>query len=125
MTKEAALHSFFNSFGIPGYPMTAVPEDAVFPWLTYEPIFDVWNEETGGVSITVNLWYYTTDEAPPNAKAREISTAIGIGGKIIPCDGGYIWIGRGSPWCQTLKDETDSNIKRRYINITAQYLTEN
>lgn len=123
MTKEAALHSFFNSFGIPFYPMSSVPEDAVFPWGTYELTTDTW--DGGNVGITVNLWYYTTDEAPPNAKAREMSDAIGMGGKMIPCDGGAIWVKRGSPWCQSLRDETDQNIKRRYINVTVEYLTIN
>ena len=121
MTKEAALKRFFDGFGIPGYPSTAVPWDAVFPWLTYEPITDNW--EGGPVGLTVNLWYYTTDEAPPNAKAREIAETLGMSGKLLPCDGGYIWLKRGTPWCQPMIDQADSNIKRRYINITAEYLT--
>lgn len=123
MTKEAALHSFFNSFGIPGYPSSAVPEDAVFPWLTYDLTTSAWDD--GEVGLTVNLWYYTTDEAPPNAKARELSERIGMGGVLVPCDGGGIWLKRGSPWCQNLKDDADHNIKRRYLNITAEYLTQN
>lgn len=123
MTKEAALHSFFNSFGIPGYPSSAVPEDAVFPWLTYDLTTSAWDD--GEVGLTVNLRYYTTDEAPPNAKARELSERIGMGGILVPCDGGGIWLKRGSPWCQNLKDDADHNIKRRYLNITAEYLTPN
>lgn len=122
MTKAAALHQFFNSFGIPVYTATSVPDDVVFPWLTYELITSAW--EDGPVGLTVNLWYRTTSEAVPNAKAQEISEAIGMGGKIVPCDGGYIWLKRGSPWCQSLRDETDSVIKRRYINVTAEYLTQ-
>ncbi len=121
MTKEAALHAFFNGFDIPFYPDSAVPDDAVFPWGTYELITSAW--EGGEVGLTVNLWYYTTDEAPPNEKTRELSKEIGIGGRIIPCDEGYIWLKRGSPWCQSLTDDTDANIKRRYINITVEYLT--
>lgn len=123
MTKAAALHHFFNSFGIQFYPASSVPDDVVFPWGTYELITSTW--EDGPVGLTVNLWYRTTSEAVPNAKAQEISEAIGYGGKIIPCDGGYIWLKRGSPWCQSLSDDTDPVIKRRYINVTAEYLTEN
>ncbi len=123
MTKEAALHGFFNSFGIPGYPMSAVPDDAVFPWLTYDLITGAW--DGGEVGLTVNLWYRTTDEAPPNAKARELSERLGLGGAVVSCDGGYIWLKRGSPWCQNLTDEADKVIKRRYLNISAEYLTEN
>ena len=73
----------------------------------------------------MNLWYYTTDEEPPNAKAREIAETLGMSGKLLPCDGGYIWLKRGTPWCQPMIDQADSNIKRRYINITAEYLTMN
>lgn len=123
MTKEAALHQFFNSFGIPFYPASSVPEDATFPWGTYELALSAWLE--GEVGLTVNLWYYTTDEAPANAKAREMSERIGRGGINLQCDGGYIKILRGTPWCQSLRDDTDPIIKRRYINITARYYTEN
>ena len=74
---------------------------------------------------TVNLWYYTTQEAEPNAKAQEISDAIGLGGVFVPCDDGAIWIKRGSPWCQNVRDDSDTNIKRRYLNITVEYITAN
>lgn len=123
MTKAAALHEFFNSFGIQFYPASNVPEDTVFPWGTYELITSSW--ESGEVGLTVNLWYRTESEAVPNAKAQEISDAIGLGGKVIRCDGGAIWLKRGSPWCQSLRDETDLMIKRRYINISAEYFTQN
>ena len=123
MTKEAALKQFFSGFGISAYPSTAVPNDVVFPYLTYEVITDTW--EGGEIGLTVNLWYFTTQEGPPNAKVRELSEAIGMGGKLLPCDGGYIWLKRGTPWCQSLSDETSPTIKRRYLNVTAEYLTEN
>ena len=123
MTKDKALYAFFSSFGIPAYTTTSVPEDAVFPWLTYEYVASAFDE--GEVSITVNLWYYTTSEAIPNAKAQELSDRIGRGGVVLPCDEGYIWLKRGSPWCQSLQDAVDPVIKRRYINVTAEYLTIN
>lgn len=120
-TKAAALHEFFSSFGIPAYPVSSVPEDTVFPWLTYELAVGGWEE--GEVSMTVNLWYYTESEAVPTLKAEEICHSIGIGGIPIPCDDGTIWIKLGSPRYQNLRDETDPKIKRRYMNITAEYLT--
>lgn len=121
MTKGSAMHNFFNSFGIPGYPSTSVPEDAEFPYLTYTPVFDSWGNQ---VSMTVNLWYRTESEGVPSAKAQEIADSIG-GGKYLPCDGGALLLSRGTPWCQSLTDDTDVRIKRRYINITAEYLTLN
>ncbi len=123
MTKAAALHQFFSSFGIPAYVSTNVPDNAGFPRLTYDLITSSWEESP--VSLTVNLWYLTESEAIPNAKAQELSEAIGMGGKIIRCDDGAIWIRRGAPWCQSVVDESNSLIKRRYINVTAEYLTQN
>lgn len=122
MTKGAALHSFFNGI-MPSYAASAVPDDATLPYLTYELITSAW--DGGEVGLTVNLWFYTTSEAVPNAKAQELSDAIGYGGVTLPCDGGFIWLKRGSPWCQNLQDDTDQNIKRRYINVTAEYMTLN
>lgn len=123
MTKGAALQSFFAGFSIPAYPAAAVPSGAKFPYLTYDAVFDAF--PGGEVSITANLWYYTDSEAEPNAKAQELSAAIGYSGVTLSCDDGYIWLKRGSPFCQSLSDAADHNIKRRYINISAEYLTHN
>lgn len=122
MTKDKALHAFFSGF-MDAYPASSVPGDVTFPYLTYEAVFDAW--DGGEVGITVNLWFYTESESIPNAKAQELSELIGYGGKTIPCDGGYIWVKRGSPWCQSLTYQENPDIKRRYINVTAEYLTLN
>lgn len=120
MTKGAALYQFFNQF-MAAYPVAAVPEDVIFPYLTYENVIDSW---TGGeVAMTVNLWFYTESEAIPNAKVEQISKTIGIGGITVPCNGGFIWIKRGSPFSQPLTDDTAPGIKRRYINLSAEYMT--
>ena len=121
MTKEQALHQFFNQFGITGYRNTSVPDDVIFPFLTYDTPISSFEEDP--VSITLNLYFYTDSEADPDAKAEEIRKAIGMGGVLLNCDGGAIWLKWGVPWCLSLVDETNRNIKRRYINITAEYFT--
>lgn len=118
MTKTEALHQFFSGFGLPAYPVTAIPADTGDRYLTYE--LRVGCIDDGELSITVNLWFYTKSEAEPNAMAQQLSTALGQGGKTLPCDGGYIWLKRGSPWCQNL---SDGDWKRRYINVSAEFLT--
>ena len=122
MTKGAALQSFFNSI-MPSYAESSVPDNATLPYLTYELITSSWNG--GEVGLTVNMWFRTTSEKEPNAAVDKLSKAIGLGGVQIPCDDGVIWLKRGSPWAQSLTDETDKTIKRRYINVTAEYLTIN
>lgn len=121
MTKAEALQKFFERFGLATYPLTSVPTDVLFPYLTYEPVLDSWG--SGEQNITVNLWYYTESEAIPTAKADEIGDAIGYGGVLLRCDEGVIWIKRGSPWCQLLRDEESTSVKRRYLNVIAEFNT--
>ena len=120
MTKNKALYAWFNEF-MPFYRASAVPDDVVLPYGTYEYIDSAF--DLGEVGLTVNLWFRTESEAIPDEKAQELSKRIGYSGVTIPCDEGYIWLKRGSPFCQSLTYENDPAIKRRYINITAEYLT--
>ena len=41
----------------------------------------------------------------------------------MPVDGGVLWLKRGTPFAQSMGDETDDLIKRKYLNITAEFLT--
>ena len=122
MTKGAALQAFFGGI-MTAYAASAVPDDATLPYLTYELITSAWGGDE--VGLTVNMWFRTTSEKEPNAAVDKLSNAIGLGGVQLPCDDGIIWLKRGSPWAQSLTDETDKTIKRRYINVTAEYLTLN
>lgn len=120
MTKNKALFAWFNEF-MPFYRSSAVPDNVIMPYGTYEYIDSAF--DAGEVGLTVNLWFRTESEAIPDEKAQELSKRIGYSGVTIPCDEGYIWLKRGSPFCQSLTYENDPAIKRRYINITAEYLT--
>lgn len=118
-TKAKAINDFFNSV-MRSYPQSAVPDDAKTPYLTY-----AWNEGAFGdenQAITVNIYARTDSEAEINAMARKLSDAIGRGGHVISCDDGAIWLKRGSPWCQAAPYD-DLSIKRRYINVSAEFLT--
>lgn len=122
MRKDKALYNWFQQFDIPFYPTTALPpaKEITFPYGTYEPIFGRSGDTT---NISVNLYYLTESEATPNAKADEIGDAIGMGGVIVECDEGAMWIRTGSPFSQGLLDPDNQNIKRRYIQISIEFLT--
>jgi hypothetical protein len=124
MTKASALYNFFSSFGIDAYEETLVPtgeEAPKFPYLTYQLITDSFDNE---VLIPVSLWYRSEASLLAlNSKTEEISQRIGRGGVFLDCDGGKIWIKRGSPFAQTMSDSEDNTIRRKYINITAEFLT--
>ena len=120
MTKAAAIYQFWNSFGLTAYEENSVPDDAAFPYITYQLVTDSFYRE---IPLTASLWYRSESWTTINAKTEEISQKISRGGKIIPCDDGAIWLKRGQPFAQNMGDESDDLIKRKYLNITAEFLT--
>lgn len=126
MTKAAALYSFFSGFGIDAYEensVYALESPPAFPYLTYEVRTDAFGEFDTAISFST--WHRSTSWAASNAKAEEISAAIGRGGTIMHIDGGYLLIMRGSPFAQSLGDPSDDMIKRKLFNITVRYYTNN
>ena len=120
MTKAAAIYQFWSSFGLTAYEENTVPDDAVFPYITYQLVTDSFDRE---IPLTASIWYRSESWAGINAKTDEISQEISRGGKVIPCDGGAIWLKRGQPFAQNMGDESDDLIKRKYLNITAEFMT--
>lgn len=111
-----------GSFGIPAYASTSTPSDAEFPYITYDLVIGSWMR--GEVNMSANVWYRTESEAEPNAKVRELSKALGNGGVTLQCDGGMLWLKKGSPWAQAMRVEgEDEKIKRRYVNINIEWLS--
>lgn len=122
MTKNKALYNWFNSLyeDIPFYRDTNVPLETEYPYGTYTYVEEPF--PSTAVGITVNLWFRTESEAIPDEAVSDLSKAIGYSGAVISCDEGHIWINKGTPFCQSLTYE-DTAIKRRYINLLAEYLT--
>lgn len=122
MTKAAAIYQFWSGFGLTAYEENTVPEDAAFPYVTYQLVTDSFDRE---VAATASLWYRGESWTAINAKTEEISAHIGLGGKIIKCGGGRIWIKRGQPFAQNMGDESDDLIKRKYLNLTFEFFAAN
>ena len=123
MTKEAALYNFWSMFGLPAYEENSVPtgeDGAEFPYITYQVVTDSFGND---VALTGSVWYRSTSWKEANAKAQEISNVLSRGGVTLACDGGIIWLRRGVPFAQSMGDESDDLIKRKYLNITAEFMT--
>lgn len=123
MTKTEALYKFFSSFGLNAYETASVgtgDQAPLFPYLTYDGVTDAYGSE---VPIAFSLWYRDWSWVDCNAKADEISAAIGIGGIVLPYDGGAVWVKRGTPFAQSMGDDSDNLIKRKYINLTAEFIS--
>ena len=98
MTKNAAIQSFFESFGLPAYPATSVPtsgdEKPSFPYITYSASTDSDMERT---MVSASVWYRSESWTALNAK--------------------------GTPWAQPMGDDSDNMIKRKILNFEFLFAT--
>lgn len=119
MSKSKALDAFFNSFGLPAYPSTRVPDDVAFPYMTYEPTLA---NNGNSARPRITIWFFGNSEKPINDKADEIAKAIGIGFPI-RSDDGSIYAYFGEPW-QAISDEADVRISGRTTNLLLTFNTK-
>lgn len=125
MDKAQSIHSFWSGFGLSAYDENTVPtgKDAPnMPYVTYS----VTTDSLGSVvQLSGSLWYRSTSWAEISKKADEISEYIGVGGKVLKLDSGYVWVVRGQPFAQRMSDDSDETVRRIYINLQAEFLTAN
>lgn len=120
MTKEAVIHQFWSSFGLPAYEESSVPDNPPDEYITYQLQTSCWGEQ---VALSGSIWYrnYSTWSGI-NATARQIAAFLGLGGINILCDDGSITLRQGTPFATSRADD-NGNTKQKYINITAEYNT--
>ena len=119
MTKAAVIYQFWSGFGLTAYEENTAPTDAAFPYITYQLVTDSFDRD---VATAASLWYRGESWVDINAKTEQISEHIDSMDPI-KCDGGRVWIKRGTPFAQYMGDESDNLIRRKYLNITVEYLT--
>lgn len=121
MDKSQAIYNLWSQFGLPVYDENTVPDDAVFPYITYSTALNSLGNVT---SLSGSLWYYSTSWKEASQKAEEIAEYIGKYGHISQkIDGGYFFVTMGSPFAQRMSDEGDRLIRRIYILLDCEFLT--
>ena len=122
MDKSQGLQSFWETFGIPAYDELTVPDNAVMPYITYSNVTDSLGSP---VPLTGSIWYHSTSWEEISKKADQISEYVNVlGFALVKLDNGYIYITKGNPFAQRMSDDSDSMIRRIYINLMAEYLTQ-
>lgn len=124
MNKTEALYHFYSGFGLQAIEENVLLDsnELMFPFLTYSVSTDGFGSE---ISLNCSLWYRGTSWISADEKAEEISQYIGQSGILLDFDDGKIWIKRGSPFAQNMSDDSDDLIKRKIINITAEFFSVN
>ena len=120
MTKEAALYNFWSGFGIPAYEENTVPTNANPPYITYQVVVGSFGN---GIMLTASVYYRSESWNEINEKTREIQQAMKGNGGSLHCDGGGIRLLPEQQFAQNMVDENDDLIKRKYLNITAEFIT--
>lgn len=121
MWKEHAIHQFWSSFGIPAYDSTTVDEDAEMPYITY----DVSTGSIGDfILLTGSIWYRSSGWTAVTQKAHEIEEYLTtMSPPAIKIDGGRAYFTKGAPFSQRISEPNDDTVRRIYIQVNAEFLT--
>lgn len=122
MDSQQALDNWWNSFQWRAFEENTVPDDALSTYGHYLTYTAGTSEFERPMMLSVSAWERSTSWAGTVNKASEIEAAIGLGGTVIPFDGGKIWMKRGSPFSQRMPDEDDT-VRRVHMNIEVEYFT--
>ena len=118
--KWQAIQEFWESFGLPAYAESSVPDDAKMPYITYSPQI---GQMDAILNLTGSLWYESVSWAEISRKALQIAFAVNANGYYLKkIDGGYMLLTQGDPFAQRMTDENDK-VRRIYFNIQAKFLT--
>ena len=121
MNKSQAINTFWNSFGLHAYDENSVPDDAVFPYITYSQATDSLGNV---VLLNASIWDRSSSWITVSQIADEIAQTLAEYGYYkIKLDNGYLWMFKGTPFAQRMSDPIDREIKRIYLNVNAEYLT--
>lgn len=121
MNKSQALYQFWSGFDLPAYDENSVPDDTPFPYITYSEATDSLGNV---VQLTASIWDRNNSWERLSLKTDEIAEKIGKNGyHIMSLDGGYVWFVKGTPFAQRMGDP-DKSIKRVYLNVQAEFLTQ-
>ncbi len=131
MNKSQAITEFWNSFGIPAFDETTVPEyiddghgnqvKLVPPYITFNIVEDSLNSV---VNLYANIWYKSTSWREITLKTAEIAKRlVEMQPPTIELDNGRLYLTKGTPFAQRMSEPTDDTIRRMYINVQAEFLT--
>lgn len=121
MWKEQVIHQFWSNFGLPAYDVNSVDEDAEMPYITYDV-------STGSIDdliiLTASLWYRSTSWNAITLKVHEIEEYLmTMNPPAIKIDGGRAYFVKGSPFSQRMAEPGDDLVRRIYLQVNAEFLT--
>ena len=119
MDKQQAFFNFWSRFNLLAYDENRVPEDAVYPYITYQVLLDNLDSP---VFPMATLWDKSTSWTRLDTKEKEISDYIE---DMLPIklDEGYMNITKGTPFARRTSDPNDKTVIGYILNLGVEFLT--
>ena len=124
LTAAASAASGTTAISLDGYCSIAVDRTYTFRTASGSAAAAV-STMTGSAASTASAVAAdarTGSAAEVNAMAERVSADIGPGGALVACDGGGMWVKRGSPF-MIAADSGDRAVLRRRLNLSIEYMT--
>lgn len=121
MDKWQTINDFWNGFDIPAYDENSVPDDVVMPYISY-------SAQVGSLDdvllLVASVWDRSTSWRFVSNKVDQIARYVGEHGHIVlSVDNGLLWVTQGDPFAQRMNDPSDDSVRRIYITLNAEFLT--
>ena len=121
MDRWEALYSFWSSFGIPAYEENSVPENAAFPYITFEATV---GDFENIIPLSASIWDRTTrGTAFIDTKADEIEQFIKNMDVCPVIKGGRYRVFTSGQFAQNMGDPDDKLIKRKLLSVKFEFMT--
>lgn len=121
MDKQQAYYNLWSRFNLPAYDENRVPEEATYPYITYQVILGALD---GPVYPLATLWDKSTSWSWLDSKLKEITRTIEDMSPI-KIDEGYmnVTLAEGNS-AERTSDPADSTVIGYRINLGVEFLTK-
>lgn len=133
MNKQQAYNSFWSGFGVLAFEENAMPSDDIinemikagvvaskYPYITYQVIVDDLDHP---VFPTASIYDKSSSWERADVLSNLISNRIQTM-NTIRLDNGRMFITKGTPFSQHMREEGDSSIRRIVLNLGIEFFTE-
>lgn len=118
MDKWQAQQNYWSSFGLTAYDENTVPEDAAYPYITYQAVS---GSLDGQMTVSANLWYRGHSWTEISQKVNQMESMIN---QEVAMDGRQYMVVRKpeSSFAQRLREDSDPLVRRILLTVYIEFL---
>lgn len=133
MNKQQAYSAFWSGFGVLAFEENSMPSDDVinamiedglatskYPYITYQVLTDDLDHP---VFPTASIYDRSSSWEKADLLSNRISERI-QNTETIKLDNGRMFITKGSPFAQHMREDGDASIRRIILNLGVEFFTE-